>query len=225
MPHEDVWRNYHNRFRIKLIRDIVKYIEYLNFIGYNENKATDVIFNTKCKILEKWRLSKLKYTTDYEDELQSNLKLNYMVKNFKRMFQFIITDDNDESYIPNLDSDYVLCDCNSGEDFTLGKTWKKYFDGYNNEPVLFINTSSMFEQFQEKAGENGINMPGAGLWAKYFYLYRDKMRREQRTKFIFVITEPNLIEMIRAVDHGFSIEFTPIYVEKTKQKEKVITKK
>ena len=93
------------------------------------------------------------------------------------------------------------------------------------KPILFINTSSMFEQFQEKAGKNGINALGAGLWAKYFYLYRDKMWKEQRTKFIFVITESNLIEMIKSVDHGFSIEFTPIYVKKSKPKENIITKK
>lgn len=35
------------------IQDIMKYTEYLKSIGYNKNKETEVIFNTKCKILEK----------------------------------------------------------------------------------------------------------------------------------------------------------------------------
>ena len=162
----------------------------------------------------------MQYTTYYEDESNTNLLLNYMLKNAKRVFKLVITDDNDESYIPNLNLEYVLCDCNNGEDFTLGETWRKYFDGFDNKPVVFINTSYMFKQFEEKASKEGINQNGADLFAKYLYLYRDKMWREQRTKFVFVITESNLIKMLRATDSGLSIEFTPTYVKKDNTKTK-----
>ena len=162
----------------------------------------------------------MQYTTYYEDESNTNLLLNYMLKNAKRIFKLVITDDNDESYIPNLNLEYILCDCSNGDNFTLGETWRKYFDGFDNKPVVFINTSYMFKQFEEKASKEGINQNGADLFAKYLYLYRDKMWREQRTKFVFVITESNLIKMLRATDSGLSIEFTPIYVKKDNTKTK-----
>lgn len=156
----------------------------------------------------------MKYSTHYQDEQYANLYLNYMLKNANRVFKLVITDDNDESYIPNLNLEYGLCDCKNGEDFTLGKTWEKYFDGYDNKPVVFINTSHMFKQFELKASKNGINKNGASLFACYLYLYRDKMWKEQRTKFIFIITESNLIEMLNGTDAGLNVEFTPIYIKK-----------
>ena len=82
----------------------------------------------------------------------------------------------------------------------------------------------MFKQFQEKAICEGINEKGAALWAQYiYYHFRDKMWNEQRTKFLFVITENDLIEMLRYVNDGFNIELIPIYIKK--QKENQLIKK
>lgn len=135
--------------------------------------------------------------------------IDYQVKVAKRFFRFIITNDNDDSYIPKLKSDFVICDCSNGEDFTLGRTWKKYFDECDGRPVLFINTSAMFQQFEEKDGIDGVRLgfKGSALWAQYFYeRYRDKMWKEQRTKFLFMVKDEDMTEMYRKVPHGFFTE-------------------
>lgn len=157
----------------------------------------------------------------FENEKTTDFKLNYLLKNKSRVFQIIITNDDDDRYIPQISMEHIICDCNNGEDFTLGSTWKKYFDENNDNPVLFINTTTMFEQFKNKATKLNVrkHISGAALWAQYFYeQFRDKMWAEQRTKFLFVIKELDLIEMLNYVDQGFSIELTPIYVQKTQEK-------
>lgn len=171
----------------------------------------------------------MKYSTYYEEEKITNFKLNYLLSNKSRVFQVIITNDNDDKYIPKIDIEHVTCNCDNGDDFTLGCTWKKYFDDNNNKPVLFINTSVMFEQFKNKAEllNERKNISGAALWAQYFYeKFRDKMWQEQRTKFIFIIKQNDYIEMLNYVDQGFSIELVPIFVKKDKiAKKRILSKK
>lgn len=164
----------------------------------------------------------MKRNTYFEDEITASARLNLLLKYKSRCFQLIITDDNDESYIPNFDEEYILCDCNNGEDFTRGRTWKKYFEDFNNKPVLFINTSNMFKQFQKASTQlEGIDENGAAIWAQYiYYNYRDKMWREQRTKFLFVIKETDYVEMMQYVDAGFGVELVPIYIKKQNNIEK-----
>lgn len=164
----------------------------------------------------------MKKNTYFEDERTANARLNLLLKYRSRCFQLIITDDNDESYIPNLDIEYILCDCNNGEDFTRGRTWKKYFEDFDNKPVLFINTSSMFKQFKEKSIQlEGIDENGAAIWAQYiYYNYRDKMWREQRTKFLFVVKEDDYVEMMQYVNAGFGVELVPLYITKQNTIEK-----
>ena len=142
-------------------------------------------------------------------ETQLTKLIDYQVKVAKRLFRFIITNDNDDSYIPKFKSNFVICDCSNGEDFTLGRTWKKYFDECDGRPVLFINTSAMFQQYEDKDVELGVDYgcKGSGLWAQYFYeRYRDKMWEEKRTKFIFMVKDEDMTEMYRSVNAGFYTE-------------------
>ena len=145
----------------------------------------------------------------YYDEREVIKLIDYQVKTAKRLFRFIITNDDDDSYIPNFKSDFVICDCSAGEDFTRGLTWRKYFDECDDRPVLFINTSVMFQQFETYSIEMGVDhgRKGPGLWAQHMYeKFRDKMWKEKRTKFVFMVKDEDMTEMYRTVNAGFYTE-------------------
>lgn len=48
---------------------------------------------------------------NYEDEEDVVFKINYLVKNGSRIFQLIVPDDNDVSYVPEFNFPYLLIDC------------------------------------------------------------------------------------------------------------------
>lgn len=153
----------------------------------------------------------------YIDERELIILIDSQIKRAKRLFRFIITNDNDDSYIPKFKTDFIICDCSMGEDFTSDQTWKKYFDD-NNRPVLFINTSTMFQQFENKAVEAGVDYgrKGAGLWAQYMYekRFRGKIWEEKTTKYVFMVKEEDMKHMYMTVNNGFCTELQYYYMGK-----------
>ena len=154
----------------------------------------------------------------YTAEEEVTKLIDYQVQNAKRVFRFIITNDNDDSYIPKFKSNFIICDCSAGEDFTSGETWRKYFDECDNQPVLFINTSAMFQQYENKAIKLGTDYgrKGAGIWAQHMYSrFRDKMWEEKRTKFVFMVKDEDMDEMYKSVNAGFYTELQYYHLDKS----------
>lgn len=151
----------------------------------------------------------------YEAEEDITFKINYLVQNKSRIFQLIVTEDNDTSYIPNFDFSYTLIDCKTNSNLTKGSEWKTILE--SNLPVLFINTSAMFEQFtQENRSLNNKEENGAALWAQgFYYVYRDRFWEENRAKLIFMVTENDVEAMWNYVNAGFTIELVPYYMKKS----------
>lgn len=151
---------------------------------------------------------------NYENENDIIFKINYLVQHGVRIFQLIVTEDNDVSYIPNFDFPYTLIDCKTTPNLTRGVEWKKFLE--SDIHVIFINTSYMFEQFSEenqKLNKEEIN--GAALFAQWFYYtYRDRFWEDNKSKLIFMVTEKDVDEMWKYVNAGFTIELIPYYMKK-----------
>lgn len=148
----------------------------------------------------------------YEEEKDTVSKINYLVQHGIRIFQLIVTEDNDASYIPNFDFPYTLIDCKTTLNLTGWTSWGKILE--SDIPVIFINTSYMFRQFSEEYQELKVN--GAALFAQWFYCaYRDRFWEEDRSKLIFMVTEKDVDEMWKYVNAGFTIELIPYYMRKS----------
>lgn len=78
----------------------------------------------------------------YKDEEKVISYINAMIKYANYLFKLIVIDEKNESYIPNFDFEYVICDCKE-KDLSETFEWKEYFE--SDKPVIFINTSSMFK--------------------------------------------------------------------------------
>ena len=135
----------------------------------------------------------------YTAEEEVTKLIDYQVQNAKRVFRFIITNDNDDSYIPKFKSNFIICDCSAGEDFTSGETWRKYFD--ENKAI--------------KLGTD-YGRKGAGIWAQHMYSrFRDKMWEEKRTKFVFMVKDEDMDEMYKSVNAGFYTELQYYHLDKS----------
>lgn len=64
----------------------------------------------------------------------------------------------------------------------------------------------MFQQYEEKYVIDSVcfGFKGSALWAQYFYeRYRNKLWKEQETKFLFMIKDEDMTEKYRKVTHDF----------------------
>lgn len=150
----------------------------------------------------------------FEDEFDITFKIEFQVKNKTRLFQLIVTEDNDDSYIPNFDFPYILIDCKRNSNLTRGSEWQKILEA--NLPILFINTSSMFDQAAiEYKKLNNKEVNGAAMWAQgFYYVYRDRFWESNKSQLIFMVTENNVEAMWNYVNAGFTIELIPYYMRK-----------
>lgn len=150
----------------------------------------------------------------YEEEADIIFKINFLVQYKSRIFQLIVTEDNDISYIPNFEFPYTLMDCKTNPNLTRGSEWEKILE--SNLPVIFINTSYMFEQFTKENQElkkKVVN--GAALFAQgFYYVYRDRFWEDNKAKLIFMVTEKDVEAMWSYVNAGFTIELLPYYMKK-----------
>ena len=152
---------------------------------------------------------------NYKSEEEVIKYINTMIKYMNRAFKLIVIN-NDESYIPNFNFEYVVCDCKY-KDLTEPLKWKEYFE--SDKPIIFINTSYMFNSFYNHYERyKGIN--GAAVFAQFFYCnFRDMFWRDDKSKFLFIMSNPDdVVEMWRFVNAGFSCELIPIYMKKNKEK-------
>lgn len=161
---------------------------------------------------------------NYEEEKDIVFKINYLVKNSPRIFQLIVTNDEDTSYVPNFEFDYNIIDCKKNQHLTRGHEWEKILE--SKLPVIFTNTEFMFEQFRKENIElNGKDINGAALFAQgFYYVYRDLFWEENKSKLIFMVTESDVKEMWQYVNAGFTIELIPYYMKKENRAQFVKTK-
>ena len=141
-------------------------------------------------------------------------KVNYMNKNTHSFFQVIISTDNDDNYIPSFNFPYEIVNCENNWQL---KNWQKYFT-YSN-PLIFVNTTKMFVKIKNYLVENFPEISsyytGAAYWAEHFYFnYRDKFWRENRSKFIILMQNEELTSMYRHINAGFYDFLQPIIYEK-----------
>lgn len=110
---------------------------------------------------------------NYEEEKDIVFKIDYLVKNSSRIFQLIVTNDGDTSYVPNFDFAYNVINCKDNQHLTKGHEWEKILEA--KLPVIFTNTEFMFEQFRKENQElNDKDISGAALFAQgFYYVYRD----------------------------------------------------
>lgn len=150
----------------------------------------------------------------FEDEANVTFKINYLVRYGSRIFQLIVTEDNDTSYLPNFDFPYSLIDCQTNPNLTRGAEWEKILE--SDIPVIFINTSYMFEQFtKENQALKKKEVNGAALFAQgFYYVYRDRFWEDNKAKLIFMVTEKDVESMWNYVNAGFTIELLPYYMKK-----------
>lgn len=151
----------------------------------------------------------------YESEEEITSKINLLVQYKSRIFQLIVTEDNDTSYIPNFNFPYTIIDCKKNPNLTKGTEWMNILE--SELPILFINTSAMFEQFTKENRElNKKDVNGAALWAQgFYYVYRDRFWEENKSKLLFMVTEDDVQAMWNYVNAGFTIELLPYYMRKS----------
>lgn len=132
----------------------------------------------------------------------------------------VVYDDNDETYIPDcVLFDYIIFDCKENINLTQKEEWEKLFNF--DKPIIFINTSYMFSQFEIlNSGEKKEHKPsGAYLWAEYFYkIYRESFWFRDKSKFVFIISEENSDEILKYKCGGLTEELIPYYFQKNKNK-------
>ena len=89
------------------------------------------------------------------------------------------------------------------------RNWKKYFDA--DKPVVFTNTSALFKQFENFPFFGHIIENGAHAWAQvFYYAFRDMMWKQDKSKFIFLVSDENLTTMWRNVNAGFTVMLVSI---------------
>lgn len=153
------------------------------------------------------------YEVEFESEEKCKLKLKYMIENQKNLFQLIVMDDDDNSYVPNFDFIFDVVDC-SRKNLRDKNIWDKIVE--SNKTIVFKNTSNLFEQFNDYRQFNTSFESGSGAFAQMFYfIYRDYFWNKSETKLIFIVTEEDALSMYREVNPGMSILLYPIYLRKT----------
>lgn len=152
------------------------------------------------------------YEVEFESEDVCKLKLKYMVENQKNLFQLIVMDDDDDTYIPNFDFSFCVIDC-SKKNLKNKNIWDIIVE--SNKTIVFKNTLSLFEQFKDYKQFNTSFETGSGAFAQMFYfIYRDFFWNKSETKLIFVVREEDALSMYRQVNPGMSILLNPIYLRK-----------
>ena len=152
------------------------------------------------------------YDIKFESENNCIAKLKNMVKFSKWVFQLLVMDDDDETYIPNFDFEYDICDC-SNTNLLDKKVWDKFLE--KEKTTIFINTSSLFEQFKNYNHLGYTFKDGRQGFSQMFYLiYRDPMWNNSCAKYIFLVSEENAYAMYSSVNPGFNILLGPIYMRK-----------
>ena len=152
------------------------------------------------------------YEVEFEFEEDCKLKLKYMVENQKNLFQLIVMDDDDNSYVPNFDFSYETIDC-SKEKLRDKAIWDKIVE--SNKIIIFKNTSSLFEQFRDYRQFNYSFESGSGAFAQMFYfIYRDFFWNKTESKLIFIVTEEDALSMYEQVNQGMGILLNPMYLRK-----------
>ena len=161
---------------------------------------------------------------NFISEQELILSLSILNENSTHFIKLIVSNDNDDSYIPSFDFDYCVVDCSKNWDL---RNWEKFFD--MDKPVIFINTTEMFNKIKEDTyakihdkkklkNEFGYDLTGAGIWASNFYYnYRDKLWSEGKSKFIIILKDSDVFEMWQSVNAGFTIELCPLYFYKSKE--------
>ena len=165
------------------------------------------------------------YDIEFESEDYIKAKLKTMVTFSNWIFQLVVMDDDDELYIPSLDFEYDICDC-SNTNMLDKKNWDKFLE--NEKPIIFTNTSSLFEQFKNYKYLGYLFKDGRQGFSQMFYsIYRDHMWNKSHAKYIFLVSEENAYAMYSSVNPGFNILLSPIYMRKDsniKSDEKVFVK-
>lgn len=146
----------------------------------------------------------------FESEDYVTRRMNVISKSETHWFQFMINDEDDDSYLPNFDFEYLLVDCKNDFYFHSGKLWKDFID--SPIPVAFINTAYLFKQFENDT--NGVS--GAAQWAAMFYLYKRDYFWQSKAKLIFSVTNEAVDAIWNYVNFGFTVECIPIYFTKNK---------
>ena len=152
------------------------------------------------------------YSVNYDSEFDSKLKIKLMVENQKNMFQLLVNDDDDDTYIPDFDFSYDICDCKN-VDVRKKEFWDKIIK--NEQPVVFTHTKDMFEKFKDYELLDHKFDSGSGAFAQMFYfIYRDYFWNKTNSKLIFLVSEEDSYNMINTVDFGMGILLMPIYMRK-----------
>ena len=144
--------------------------------------------------------------------------LNYVVKYKNYVFEWLVNDEDDETYIPKVDFDYTIIDCKENSNLNSTQVWRELME--REDPLIFTNTTYLFNQFKNAKMFNQSIEDGAQAFAQCFYFFfRDKMWQEKKIKFIFLVTEENIDKMYQFVNSGFSIELIPRCFKKDRIKE------
>ena len=152
-----------------------------------------------------------------EDNPQKTL-FNADVMCEDRALVTVVYDDNDETYIPDcVLFDYIIFDCKENTNLTKKEEWEKLFN--LDKPVIFINTSYMFNQFKQDNKISDKDAPSeAYLWAEYFYTnYRETFWLRDKSRFVFIMSEQNLDETLKYKCGGLTEELIPYYFKKNKK--------
>lgn len=152
------------------------------------------------------------YEIKFESEEDCKMKLKYMVENQKNLFQLIVMDDDDISYVPKFDFNFDIIDCSKME-LKDKVVWDEIVG--SDKTIVFKNTSDLFKQFKDYRQFNTSFESGSGAFSQMFYfIYRDYFWNESDTKLIFIVTEEDALSMYREVNPGMNILLYPIYLRK-----------
>lgn len=64
---------------------------------------------------------------EFDDEEYATKKLNLLVRYSKSLFQIIVTDDDDETYIPEVDFEYTEVNCMANQNLTKIVEWNNFY--------------------------------------------------------------------------------------------------
>lgn len=159
----------------------------------------------------------------YDDLDYIITKTNLSIKHSNWFFQMIIPK-LPVTKLPTFNFEYSLCDCSQHQNFTKGKTWEKILN--NDKPVVFINTDSMFNEFEEvHKSDLGYEKPGAAAFAQYFYqFYRDRFWQGKYAKLIFFVKDSDIDDIFQNVDAGgFAIPFCTPWTMNNEELEKPLS--
>ena len=106
------------------------------------------------------------YEIKFESEEDCKMKLKYMVENQKNLFQLIVMDDDDISYVPKFDFNFDIIDCSKME-LKDKVVWDEIVG--SDKTIVFKNTSDLFKQFKDYRQFNTSFESGSGAFSQMFY--------------------------------------------------------